>query len=338
MKPVLLGCAGLSLTEKEGSFFARENPFGFILFARNCQSPPQLQELTAALRAAVRRHDAPIFIDQEGGRVARLRPPSWPALPPARKIGLLYERDPAAGLEAVRAQAKIIAGFLREAGIDGNCAPLLDLCVPATSDVMGDRVFSADPAAIIELGRATIQTYLACGIVPVMKHMPGHGRVTLDPHKTLPFVETDRATLEASDFVPFRALAGDAPLGMNAHVVFKALDASAPVSLSPQIHDEILRGSLGFKGMILSDDLAMGALSIPLERRGRAALEAGADIAVYCTGRLEENESFCADLPAMKEETLPRWEKACRTRSSSPWDRREEKTLLALLEQSGLLS
>lgn len=317
MKPVLLGCEGPVLSEAERALFAAENPFGFILFARNCENPDQLRALTSALRAAVGRTDVPIFIDQEGGRVARLRPPHWPALPAGRAIGVLYEKDRDSGLEAMRLHATVTARFLLDMGIDGNCTPLLDLSVPGTSPVMGDRVFSDDPDVIAALGRVAVETYLACGVFPVVKHLPGHGRVKVDPHEVLPFVDADGATLEA-DFAPFRALADCAPIGMNAHVVYTALDADNPASLSKKIHEEIIRGKIGFNGLVFSDDLAMKALSLPLAESGVKALTAGADIVLYCPGILRDSQEVCAALPAMSDKALARWEKAKASRASLP--------------------
>ncbi len=310
IKPVLLGCAGTKLTDEEASFFASANPFGFILFARNVQTPEQVRALTASLRRAVGREDAPVFVDQEGGRVARLRPPHWPSQPAAGDIGNLYAQDKKAGREAMRVQAETTARFLREVGIDGNCAPVLDLSVSGASPIMGDRTLSADPEAVAELGRIAVQTYLANGVMPVIKHMPGHGRVKVDPHEVLPFVDTEAQILEAWDFVPFRLL-NDAPIGMNCHVVFRELDPQNPVSLSRRVHDKILRGKIGFKGLIFSDDLAMKALDLPLAERGKRALEAGADVVLYCPGVLEDSRAFCEPLPDMGGKALRKWAEAC---------------------------
>lgn len=309
IKPILLGCAGFALTDEERGFFGQANPLGFILFARNCENPDQLRALTAALRESVGRADAPIFIDQEGGRVARLRPPHWPALAAMGEIGSLYKKDQAAGIEAMRTHSAAAVRMLRDVGIDGNCAPVLDLDVAGASCVMGDRTFCGDPAAVAALGRVAVETHLAGGVYPVIKHMPGHGRVKVDPHELLPFVDTDRATLEAEDFVPFRALK-DAPIAMNCHVVFRSLDSENPVSLSRKIHEEILRGVIGFEGVIFSDDLAMKALSLPLRELGARALEAGADVVLYCPGVLADSREVCEGLPPMAEASAQRWARA----------------------------
>lgn len=332
IKPILLGCAGIELSVEERLFFSETNPLGFILFARNVDHPDQLRALTYALRESVGRMDAPVFIDQEGGRVARLRPPHWPSLPSAGEIGALYDKDPSRGLEAMRLHSAIIAGYLRDVGIDGNCAPVLDLSVPDTSSVMGDRTFSDKMASIEALGRVAVQTYLAHGVLPVMKHMPGHGRVKVDPHEVLPFVDTDRATLEAQDFLPFKALAKVAPVGMNCHVVFRALDAESPVSLSRKVHMEILRGTLGFEGLILTDDLAMKALNLPLQALAVQALSAGADVALYCPGILAHAREVCASLPPLCEATAARLAKARAMASFSLPSREGEERLLERLK------
>jgi beta-N-acetylhexosaminidase len=307
---VLLGCEGPVLTEEERSFFARLNPFGFILFQRNCVNPDQVKALTCALRACVQQPALPIFIDQEGGRVARLKPPYWPSLPAIRTIGKLYERNPVQGREAMRLHSLVTAKMLRAVGINGNCAPVLDLCLDGASSAIGDRALSASPQTVADLGRVAIEAYLAEGVYPVIKHMPGHGRVQVDPHVDLPFVDTDEETLQKNDFVPFKKL-HDAPMAMNCHVVFRALDPLAPVSLSPSVHERIIRGVLGFQGLLMTDDLAMGALKMPLEQRVRGALEAGADIALYCTGSMEGMRTVEESLPAETcEATLMRWARA----------------------------
>lgn len=309
IKPVLLGCAGPQLTHEERGFFAETNPFGFIVFQRNCQTPEQLRALTGSLRDSVGRANAPIFIDQEGGRVARLKPPHWPAFPALRRIGVLYEQDPALGRMAMYLHCLLTARMLRDVGIDGNCAPVLDLFLPDTAEAIGDRAISAAPDVVAACARVAIDTFLQQGILPVIKHMPGHGRVKVDPHVELPFVDATLDVLRERDFVPFEKL-NDAPIAMNCHVVFRALDPDVPVSLSHKAHRDFLRGEIGFEGLIFSDDLAMGAISCPLEERAARALQAGADIALYCTGRLDEMDVFCRNLPPMSEVALVRWKRA----------------------------
>ncbi|MGE4351016.1 MAG: glycoside hydrolase family 3 N-terminal domain-containing protein [Bdellovibrionales bacterium] len=335
MKPVLLGCSGPVLTQEESAFFAQLNPFGFILFQRNCVDAAQLRELTADLRRAVQRPDAPIFIDQEGGRVARLKPPVWPAFPPMRRLGVLYEQDPALGRMAVHLHALLTARMLKEVGVNGNCAPVLDLLREGASDAIGDRAISSDPTLVAAAAKVAIDTYLSHGIFPVIKHLPGHGRVRVDPHVELPFVDAPVEVLRAQDFVPFYHCAG-APIGMNCHVVFRALDPDQPVSLSAKVHREIIRGEIGFEGLLFSDDLAMGAIGAKDSSSVVRALEAGADIALYCSGNLDEMRCVCADVPDISEEAVQRWERACllcsESQDTASFDTMQDRlaTLLAL--------
>lgn len=307
--PFLLSCAGPVLSQEEKAFFTEINPFGFILFLRNCETPDQLRQLTASLRACTGRADTPIFVDQEGGRVTRLKPPHWTILPAMGRIGELYANDPAKGLRAMRLHAQITAQDLLAVGINGNCTPLLDINYEGASLVMGDRTFGPDIGTIIALGREAIDAYLASGVYPVIKHLPGHGRVKVDPHQTLPFVDATLPELEAAEFVPFQALK-DAPMGMNCHVVFRAIDDENPVSLSEKAHREVIRGTIGFDGLLFTDDLAMGAMSLPLPERAAKALAAGADILVYCTGVLDELKAFCTNRPALSPQTQARLERA----------------------------
>lgn len=309
IKPIILGCSGTVLTPEERDFFQVTQPFGFILFQRNCDSPEQVREITRDLRTSVGRDDLPIFVDQEGGRVARLKPPYWHAYPELRQIGELYERDPALGRKAMHLHSQLIASMLRDVGINGNCAPVLDLMIEGASSAIGDRALSSDPDVVISCGQIAVDTYLRAGVFPVIKHLPGHGRVKVDPHIDLPFVDTPLEVLEQLDFKPFISLR-HAPIAMNCHVVFRGIDPHNPVSLSRKAHQEILREKIGFDGLIFSDDLAMGALSLPLEERAYMALEAGADVALYCTGNLENAQIACAGLPALNQKSAERWERA----------------------------
>ena len=219
--------------------------------------------------------------------MARLKPPHWLALPAQRELGALYEKKPEAGAEAAKLHARITAHQLHALGITGNFTPVLDLYIHGATSAIGDRAISRKPDVIAAIGRVLIDTYLANGILPIAKHMPGHGRAVADPHATLPFVDTPYSLLEAEDFEPFRKL-NDAPMGMNCHVVFKSIDASFPASLSRKMHESVIRGSIGFKGLIVSDDLAMKALGGPPAKRAQMALEAGSDILIYCSGGLSE--------------------------------------------------
>ncbi len=283
----IVGVAGPQLGADERALFETSSPFGFILFARNCQHPVQLRRLIDDLRAAVGRESAPVLIDQEGGRVARLGPPHWPARAAARSIGRLAEGDPEAGLEAAWLHARLIAADLEALGITVDCAPVLDLALPGRTGAIGDRALSADPALVGELGRAMIEGFLAGGVLPVIKHLPGHGRARVDSHLGLPVVDAGLEQLRASDFRPFRACRA-APLAMTAHLLYPALDPDRPATLSPRIIEEVIRGELGVTGALLTDDLSMGALAGTLGERTAAARAAGCDLALHCNGRYAE--------------------------------------------------
>lgn len=264
--------------------FRAAPPAGVILFARNIVDPGQLAELIAQLRLVLRT-DAVIAVDQEGGRVARMRPPGWRAHPPAAVLGALHETDPAAGLRAAWLQGALIGLDCRAAGIDLACAPVLDLRVAGASDAIGDRAFSADPAAVAALGRAMAAGLLAAGVQPVAKHAPGHGRACADSHLELPVVAC--GPLSEPDLAPF-ARCADLPWMMTAHILYPEWDPNLPATLSPRVIQDVIRGRIGFAGALLSDDLAMGALSSDAGTRARRALAAGCDVALHCNGHLDE--------------------------------------------------
>ncbi len=319
-KAVIFGCEGLSLTAWERTFFVRHNPFGFILFGRNCDSPDQVRALVSDLRASVDRPDAPVLIDQEGGRVARLKPPHWRTAPPAVRFGVLATRDLETAIEAVRLNARMIAAELSDLGITVDCVPVLDIAVPGAHDVIGDRSFGRDPDIIATLGRAVCEGMLASGVMPVMKHIPGHGRAAVDSHHALPVVETGRAELEASDFMPFQSLA-DAPWAMTGHVIYNAIDPDLPATTSAKVIDEIIRTHIGFKGLLLSDDLSMQALAGTIGERAIAALRAGCDVALHCNGHPDEMESVAKSCGALSSESLARIDAATlRLAAPSPID------------------
>lgn len=286
-RAAVVGVAGQRLGEAERRLLRARPPWGFILFKRNCASPPQVGQLVEELRTASGRPDAPVLIDQEGGRVARLQQPHWPVRAAARRIGMVAEQDLAAGREAAFLQARLIGHDLRALGITINCAPVLDLALPDQTSAIGDRAFSPDPAIVAALGQSTIEGYLAAGILPVIKHLPGHGRARVDSHVALPVVDSSRATLAACDWEPFRSCAG-APLAITAHVLFPVLDRERPATLSPAIIEEVVRGEIGFGGALLTDDLSMGALGGSLGERAALARAAGCDIAVHCNGCRDE--------------------------------------------------
>ncbi len=285
-RPVIFGCAGERLGTAERRFFAEADPLGFILFRRNCREPGQVRDLVASLRDCVGRADAPVLIDQEGGRVARLGPPHWRRHPAAAELA----RE---GEAAVFGTARQIAADLAGLGITVDCAPVLDLRIAGADQVIGDRSFGADPAAVARFGRAWCDGLLAGGVLPVLKHIPGHGRARADSHVACPAVDAAADELAASDFAPFRALA-EMPWAMTAHVVYTAFDPDAPATLSSSVIGGAIRGTIGFDGVLISDDLSMGALSGPLGARAAAALAAGCDLALHCSGRLAEMEEIAA--------------------------------------------
>jgi beta-N-acetylhexosaminidase len=305
-KPVLFGCSGTRLTSLERSVFREADPFGFILFRRNCDSPDQIRYLIQELQQATARDSVTIAIDQEGGRVARLQPPNWPTYPPARSFGLMYERDPEWGVEAIKLYSTIIAHELASLGITINCAPVVDLYDPNGTPALGDRAFSSQPAIVAALARVQAETFLANGVLPVIKHLPGHGRLKTDPHHVLPIIDASRTELELQDFIPFELLK-DIPLGMNSHAIFSAFDTKNPASLSPIVNDDIIRGALGFDGLLLSDDLTMKALNGKPGDLALRALEAGNDIVVHCSGDASEMEAISRVLEPMTDASWDRW-------------------------------
>ena len=286
-KGVILGCAGLALLDAERRLFRDANPLGFILFERNCRDPEQVRDLVTALRQAVGRADAPVLIDQEGGRVARLGPPHWRLPPPSACFGELAARDPAAAAEAACLNARLIADDLYALGITVDCAPLADVLDASGHGVIGDRAFSARPDEVAALARAFCQGLLEGGVLPVIKHVPGHGRAGVDSHRRRPVVETSCQELRRRDFAPFKAL-NDMPWAMTAHVVYSTLDPDSPATVSTLVIAGVIRGEIGFDGLLLSDDVSMAALSGSLAARTRAALAAGCDVVLHCSGELSE--------------------------------------------------
>ena len=292
---VAYGLLGPELSAGERGFFRAADPWGFILFARNVKDPAQVRALTNELRATVGRANAPILIDQEGGRVARLRPPHWRSRPPARAFGELYTRDPQVARDAAYLDARLIANELRDLGITVDCAPVLDVPIEGAHDVIGDRAFSRDPAVVIALGRAAMDGFLDGGVLPVIKHMPGHGRAFCDTHKELPCVSASREELSTTDFVPFRSL-NNAPCAMSAHVVYEAIDPNRPATTSPRVIQQVIRGEIGFDGLLFTDDLSMQALDGTLGDRAKAALFAGCDVVLHCNGDMDEMKDVQANV------------------------------------------
>ena len=286
-KAMILGCSGKRLTPEEASFYRGERPWGFILFARNIGEADEIRDLVAGLREAVGRPAAPVFIDQEGGRVQRIRPPLAPNYPAGGALGALYRQDREAGLRATWLLARLHAFDLERFGITADCLPVLDVPVEGASEVIGARAYGRDPQSVAALGRAAAEGLLAGGLLPVMKHIPGHGRASLDTHFELPTVEAPLAALRENDFAPFKALA-DLPAAMTAHVVFSAFDPSGPATTSKKVIDEVVRGEIGFDGLLMSDDTSMKALSGDFPQKAAAILAAGCDIVLHCNGVMEE--------------------------------------------------
>jgi len=300
VKAFISGCAGPRLLPEEAAFFAREQPWGLILFKRNCADAESIRNLVRDFRFAVGRVDAPVLIDQEGGRVQRLSPPGWPSYPPARALGQLAEHDAAAGERAAFLHARLIAADLLDLGIDVDCLPLLDV-VPGVSAAIGNRSFGADPAIAARLGRAVAEGLAAGGVLPVMKHIPGHGRGEADSHHALPVVDADLDTLARTDFAPFVALA-DLPMAMTCHVVYTAIDPDNPATTSATVIRDIIRRRIGFGGLLMSDDVSMNALSGDYGDRARRIFAAGCDLVLHCNGRIEEMRAVAEAAPALAGE------------------------------------
>ncbi len=297
-RALILGCAGTELSAEERAFFRDADPLGFILFARNVGTIEGTRRLVDDLRSCVARADAPVLIDQEGGRVARLRPPNWRKAPPARLLGELYARDPDAGLEATRLNSRLLAADVASIGCDVDCLPVLDIAFPETHAVIGDRAYADRPEPVAALGRAAAEGLLAEGVMPVIKHIPGHGRATVDSHEALPRVTASRAELERTDFVPFKLLS-DLPWAMTGHLLFEAIDAKDCITVSAGSVQDVIRTHIGFDGLLLSDDLSMQALGGSLGERAARALAAGCDIALHCNGKMPEMVEIAGRAGAM---------------------------------------
>ncbi|MGO8923111.1 MAG: beta-N-acetylhexosaminidase [Xanthobacteraceae bacterium] len=330
MRAFITGLAGATLTTAERHFVQEAAPWGLILFKRNVTTPDAMRRLIAEFRAAVGRQ-APVLIDQEGGRVQRLGPPHWPTYPPGAAYGAVFDRDPDAGLRAARLGGRLIANDLAQLGIDVDCAPVADVPAAGADPVIGDRAYGADPAKVAALAGAFAAGLTEGGVLPVLKHLPGHGRATADSHQRLPVVTADRATLDATDFAAFRPLCG-LPLGMTAHVVFTAVDPVAPATTSANIVRHVIRDSIGFTGLLMSDDISMGALSGSLSERTRAAIAAGCDVVLHCNGVLSEMVEVAAEAPALAGEAARRAEAALVARKPpAPLDVAASRTELAKL-------
>src|SRR5271170_7738922 len=298
MRAFITGLAGTELSGRERAFLREAQPWGFILFSRNIDGPEQLRRLIEEVRATLGRA-APALIDQEGGRVQRLGPPHWQPYPPGAAYGALYDRNRDFGLAAARLGGRLIAEDLAALGIDVDCLPIADVPVPGADPIVGDRAYGTEPGKVAAIAGAIAAGLTEGGVLPVLKHLPGHGRATADSHASLPVVIADRATLEATDFAAFRPLAA-LPLGMTAHVVFTAFDPVAPATTSATIVRDVIRDSIDFGGLLMSDDISMGALSGSLGERTRAALAAGCDMVLHCNGKMPEMLAVAAVAPLLK--------------------------------------
>jgi len=330
------GCAGRRLTDDERALFGETEPWGLILFKRNCHTKDQIRDLVTDFREIVGRDDAPVLIDQEGGRVQRLGPPTWPAYPPGKVLGRLAKTDIETGRRAAWLQGRLIAGDLLDLGITVDCTPVLDVIAPNVDEVIGDRSFGADPMIVAEMGRSLCEGLLDGGVLPVVKHIPGHGRATSDSHHTLPVVDADLATLDASDFAPFAALS-DMPMAMTSHIVYSAIDCDRPATTSPAMIRDIIRQRIGFDGLLMSDDVSMKALSGDYAERAHATYAAGCDLVLHCNGRIEEMRAIALAAPPLAGIAGERAVRALsRRRQPKAFDRdagREE--LLALAARAG---
>lgn len=325
-KAMILGAAGLALTPDEIAFYRDERPWGFILFARNIAAAAQVRDLVASMRDAIGRPDAPVLVDQEGGRVQRLRPPLAPNYPAAAALGALYRRDREAGRRAAWLMSRLHAFDLAGCGIDVDCLPVLDVPAEGASDVIGQRAYGTDPDTVIELGRAAAEGLNAGGMLPVMKHIPGHGRATADTHLALPVVDTPLEALTECDFAPFAAL-HSLPMAMTAHVVYAAVDPDNPATRSAKVIQKVIRERIGFDGLLMSDDVSMKALSGDFAERAGAILAAGCDVVLHCNGVMEEMRAVASRTRTLAGEALHRAERALSARHAP--DRTDEQAARA---------
>ena len=304
---MILGASGPTLTADEIALYKAERPWGFILFARNCVEPAQITDLAAAMRDAVGRPNAPVLIDQEGGRVQRIRPPMIERYPSGAALGELYRHDRKKGQRAAWLMSRLHAFDLMKLGITVDCLPVLDVPIEGASNVIGDRAYGFDPKAVAEMGRAAAEGLKAGGMLPVMKHIPGHGRGMADSHHELPVVTASRVELEAHDFLPFVALK-DELMAMSAHIVFTAIDPDEPATTSRKVIEEIIRGHIGFKGLLMSDDTSMNALKGTIGQRAARIIGGGCDIVLHCNGVMDEMKAVVKEVPPLAGEALGRAE------------------------------
>jgi beta-N-acetylhexosaminidase len=332
----ITGVSGLELTAAEREFLRGELPWGLILFKRNVETPDQVSALVEEFRSLVGEADAPVLIDQEGGRVARLTPPHWPVYPPGATFGALYDLDKALGLRAAWLSSRLIAADLIDLGISVDCLPLADVPVAGADAVIGNRAYGTEPANIAAIARAVTGGLEQGGVLPVLKHIPGHGRATADSHFRLPTVDTPWEELERTDFAAFQPLS-DLPMAMTAHVVFSAIDPVQPATTSATIIRQVIRGVIGFQGLLMSDDVSMNALAGSIAERTRAIVHAGCDIVLHCNGKLDEMRDVARETSELAGEPLERARRALASRKPpEPFDRQAGRAELeALMDRVG---
>jgi len=336
MKAFIAGVAGTELSTEERSFFRSERPWGFILFKRNVETPTQIAALTGQLREALGEPEVPIFIDQEGGRVQRLGPPNWSSYPAGAVFGQLYDIAPAMGVTAARLSARLIADDLQRIGVTVDCLPLADVPAPGADAVIGDRAYGTEPGKVAAIARAVAEGLEQGGILPVVKHIPGHGRAAADTHFRLPVVDAPKKELETTDFAAFRPLA-DLPMAMTAHVVFSAYDPVQPATTSATIIERVIRRLIGFQGLLMSDDVSMNALAGSIAERTRAIFAAGCDVVLHCNGKMSEMRDVAREAPELSGKALQRAKRALAARKAAkPFDRAAARAELdALVKRLG---
>ncbi|THD60790.1 MAG: beta-N-acetylhexosaminidase [Bradyrhizobium sp.] len=333
----ITGVSGLELSAAEREFIRSERPWGLILFKRNIETAAQVASLVGEFREEIGDADAPVLVDQEGGRVQRFGPPHWPSYPPGAMFGALYDIDPALGLTAARLSARLIAADLTEVGVTVDCLPLADVPAAGADAVIGNRAYGTEPAKVAVIARAVTRGLEQGGVLPVLKHIPGHGRATADTHFRLPRVDNPETELERTDFAAFRPLA-DLPMAMTAHVVFSALDAVQPATTSATIIRQVIRGVIGFQGLLMSDDVSMNALAGSIAERTRSIFGAGCDMVLHCNGKLDEMREVAAETPELLGHALERARRALASRGApQPFDRQAARAELdALIARAGM--
>lgn len=332
----ITGISGTKLNAEERAFIQSERPWGFILFKRNVDTPQQVALLVEELKESVGGGDVPVLIDQEGGRVQRLGPPHWPIYPPGAMFSSLYDADPALGLKAAGLSARLIAADLADLGITVDCLPLADVPIAGADAIIGDRAYGTEPGKVARIARAVTVGLQQGGILPVLKHIPGHGRATVDSHLRLPDVKASKNELEQTDFAAFRPLA-DLPMAMTAHVVFSGIDPVHPATTSATMIEQVIRGVIGFQGLLMSDDVSMNALAGTIADRTRAILAAGCDMVLHCNGKLPEMREVAAETPELSGTALLRARRALTSRQPpQPFDRASARAdLEAMMKQAG---